>query len=49
MLDSRLSVEIGAVTISALMNNILNQEYTLRPALIEAPRNVALRVDWKIN
>ncbi len=45
LLDSRLSYQAGRITITALVNNLLNSEYTVRPALIEAPRNVALRVD----
>jgi outer membrane receptor protein involved in Fe transport len=49
LLDSRLSITTGKVTITALVNNILNVEYTNRPALIEAPRNAGLRIDYKLN
>ncbi|MBK9735008.1 MAG: TonB-dependent receptor [Saprospiraceae bacterium] len=49
LVDSRLGIDIGKCTVTALISNILNQEYTLRPALVEAPRNIALRLDWKIN
>ncbi len=38
-LDEKLKV-------SAIANNILNEAYTLRPGLMEAPRNVTLRVDY---
>lgn len=48
LLDSRIGIEFGKWTITGLVNNILNKEYTLRPALIEAPRNIAVRADWKI-
>lgn len=34
--------------VSALCGNLLNEEYTVRPALLEAPRNYTLRLDWKI-
>lgn len=34
--------------ISLLCNNVLNAEYTLRPALLEAPRSYAMRVDLKL-
>ena len=34
--------------ISLLCNNLLNAEYSLRPALLEAPRNYTLRLDMKI-
>lgn len=49
LLDSRISFQTGSLTITALVNNILNVEYTLRPALIEAPRNIGLRLDYKLN
>lgn len=32
---------------SFILGNIANNEYTIRPALLEAPRNVTLRVDYK--
>lgn len=32
--------------ISFLVKNIFNEEYTLRPGLIEAPRNITLRLDY---
>lgn len=47
--DSRLTYEIGKITLTGLVNNIFNEAYTLRPALLEAPRNIALRVDYKLN
>jgi outer membrane receptor protein involved in Fe transport len=34
--------------ISAIAANVTNQEYTLRPALLEAPRNFTVRLDWKL-
>lgn len=45
LIDTRISYEIGVLTITALLNNVFNIEYTLRPALIEAPRNIGLRID----
>ncbi|MCB0642068.1 MAG: TonB-dependent receptor, partial [Phaeodactylibacter sp.] len=32
--------------ITLLVKNILNTEYTVRPGLIEAPRNITLRLDY---
>ena len=32
--------------ISFLANNLLNKEYTQRPGLLEAPRNVTMRLDY---
>ncbi len=47
-LDGRISYSFSDLKVSLLMNNILNEEYTLRPALLEAPRNVSVRVDYKL-
>lgn len=33
--------------VSLLLNNIFNEEYTLRPGLLEAPRNLTMRLDYK--
>ncbi|WP_020534291.1 TonB-dependent receptor [Lewinella cohaerens] len=30
-----------------ILGNVFNEEYTIRPALMEAPRNVTLRLDYK--
>jgi outer membrane receptor protein involved in Fe transport len=30
-----------------LVNNLTNEEYSLRPALLEAPRSFSLRLDYK--
>lgn len=46
LLDTRIIYTVGKADIALLMNNILNAEYTLRPALIEAPRNVGFRIDF---
>jgi TonB-dependent SusC/RagA subfamily outer membrane receptor len=47
--DLRASYRLSkSLKISALCGNILNTEYAMRPALLEAPRNYTLRLDWKI-
>ncbi|MBK9254161.1 MAG: TonB-dependent receptor [Saprospiraceae bacterium] len=46
LFDTRIIYKAGPVDIAFLLNNILNQEYSLRPALLEAPRNIGLRMDW---
>jgi outer membrane receptor protein involved in Fe transport len=33
--------------VSAIVANLTNNEYTLRPALLEAPRNFTVRLDYK--
>ncbi|MCO6460760.1 MAG: TonB-dependent receptor [Saprospiraceae bacterium] len=30
------------------LNNAFNAEYSIRPGLLEAPRNISARLDWKI-
>jgi iron complex outermembrane receptor protein len=47
-LDSRASYSFKKLKVSLLAENILNQEYTLRPGLLEAPRNIGLRFDYNI-
>lgn len=49
LIDTRVSYEISKWKFTFLINNVLNQEYSLRPALLEAPRNIGLRVDYKIS
>jgi len=49
LVDLRASYKLSkALKISAICGNLLNEEYTVRPALLEAPRNYTLRLDWKI-
>ncbi|MDX1943373.1 MAG: hypothetical protein SFU99_22600, partial [Saprospiraceae bacterium] len=33
--------------ISFLLGNIFNKEYSVRPGLLEGPRNLTARVDYK--
>lgn len=37
--------EIAAVKLSLVGKNLLNQEYMIRPALVDAPANITLRLD----
>ncbi len=47
--DLRVSYKLNShLKISALCNNLLNEEYLARPALMEGPRNYTLRLDWKM-
>lgn len=49
ILDLRASFKpTKQLKVSVLCNNLLNTEYSLRPALLEAPRNYTLRLDMKI-
>ncbi len=47
-LDGRLSYDFGALKVGVVGENLLNTEYTLRPGLLEAPRNISLRVDMSL-
>jgi outer membrane receptor protein involved in Fe transport len=48
LLDIRASYKpIDKLKLSILLGNVLNSEYAYRPALLEAPRNLAFRVDWR--
>lgn len=47
LLDARISYTfLKKLEVTLLANNILNDEYSLRPALIEAPRNIGVRLEW---
>lgn len=46
--DARVGYTLGNMDIALHVKNILNQEYTQRPGIIQAPRNVALRLDYKL-
>lgn len=49
LVDLRASYKLNNhLKISALCGNLLNEEYTVRPALLEAPRNYTLRLDWQM-
>ena len=48
LLDFRIGYEFGFAKISLHGKNVLNTEYTQRPGLIEAPRNIALRLDFDL-
>ena len=43
--DARISYGLGIWKISLVANNALNEEYSIRPGVLEAPRNIALRLD----
>ncbi len=48
ILNARVSYKYKFAKISVLGNNLLNSEYWLRPGRLEAPRNIALRLDFNI-
>ncbi len=46
--DTRVSYKYDDLKLTFLVGNALNEEYTVRPGLLEAPRNVAIRIDYDI-
>ena len=47
--DLRATVDIGdRWTLAAIVKNVMNNEYAIRPARIDAPRNYTLRLDYVI-
>ena len=48
VIDYRISMKVNKyVKVSLITKNLLNREYTERPALIEQPRNFSLQVSAK--
>ncbi len=45
--DARASLKWKNLKLSFLINNIKNIAYTVRPGLLEAPKNASLRLDYK--
>lgn len=48
-IDLRASYKYKAFKISGIISNLTNEEYTVRPALLEAPINYSLRLDYVID
>ncbi len=49
IVDLRTAYSINkSLKVSALVGNLFNAEYSIRPALLDAPRNYTLRLDYKI-
>ncbi len=46
--DCRLAYKFNAFKVSLLGENIFNDEYAIRPGMLEAPRNVSLRLDMTL-
>ncbi len=47
--DLRTSYTYKNTKLSFLINNVGNEEYTVRPGVMEAPTNYSLRLDYKID
>ncbi len=49
IVDIRASYKVGDhLKVSAIVGNLLNEIYAVRPAQLEAPRNFTVRLDWKM-
>ena len=42
-----IPIIVDKLTLGLNLNNALNEEYSTRPGLLEAPRNFSMRLDWK--
>ena len=47
-MDARVSYTYDLLKLSLIADNFLNEEYTIRPGLMEAPRNISVRLDVKL-
>jgi iron complex outermembrane receptor protein len=47
LLNLRAAYKYKDYKLSLLVNNVMNTAYTVRPALLEAPRNISVRLDAK--
>lgn len=47
--DIRTSYKLRGLKFSFIVSNLLNEEYTVRPAILEAPRNYSFRLDYVID
>jgi len=47
-LDVRTSYSLDRVKLSVLIQNIFNEQYTVRPGLLEAPRNFGVRLETSL-
>jgi len=45
--DARVAYDLHPVTLTFILRNLLNEEYASRPGLLDAPRNMLIRADWK--
>jgi iron complex outermembrane receptor protein len=49
LLGVRLGYTYRSFKASVLLNNLLNEEYTYRPAQLEPPRSLAFRIEYNVN
>lgn len=47
VLDGRIGVTMKKVNLSFILKNVFNTEYASRPGLLDAPRHMIARMDWK--
>jgi len=49
VLDARVGLKLSDdARVWFIVSNLLNNEYTIRPALIEAPRNFVVRLSYDV-
>lgn len=46
MVSARIAYTYKAAKLSLLFNNLLNEEFAVRPGMLQAPRNISVRADF---
>ena len=46
--DTRIGYQFSKITAQLNINNLTNEDYSIRPGLMEGPRNISARLTWKM-
>ncbi len=46
--DTRIGYQFNKITAQININNLTNEDYSIRPGLMEGPRNISARLTWKL-
>ena len=46
--DTRIGYQFSNITAQININNLTNEDYSIRPGLMEGPRNISARLTWKM-
>lgn len=47
VVDGRIGLTVKKVNLTVILKNVFNAEYSSRPGLLDAPRHLIARADWK--
>lgn len=48
VMDLRIARKWKPLTFNLILKNLLNEEYSSRPALMDAPRNITFKIDYRL-